>query len=100
MGREVEGVVETKAEREREKGGGGGGGRGGGGGGGGGGGEARQEHVGEDGVREQEEKRREQESEDRASSPFYSESRTPGCCQVTVGLSLAEMSLSIRSPCS
>jgi hypothetical protein len=32
---------------------------------------------------EQEEKRREQESEEGASSPFYSESGTPGCPQVT-----------------
>ena len=26
-----------------------------------------------------------------ASSPFYSESGTPGCCQVTVGQSLDKM---------
>jgi hypothetical protein len=36
---------------------------------------------------EQKEKRRqqEQESEEGASSPFYSESGSPGCCQATVG---------------
>ena len=28
---------------------------------------------------------RKQEREEGASSPFYSESGTPGCCQVTVG---------------
>jgi hypothetical protein len=30
-------------------------------------------------------RRQEQERAERASSPFYSESGTPGCCQVTVG---------------
>jgi hypothetical protein len=30
----------------------------------------------------------EQEREEGASSPFYSESDIPGCCQVTVGRSL------------
>jgi hypothetical protein len=34
---------------------------------------------------------REQEREEGASSPFYSESGTPGCCQVTVGWSLDKM---------
>ena len=33
-------------------------------------------------------KAREQESVEGASSPFYSESGTPDCCQVTVGRSL------------
>ena len=33
----------------------------------------------------------EQEREEGASSPFYSESGTSGCCQVTVGQSLEEM---------
>ena len=36
-------------------------------------------------------KRREQESEEVASSPFYSKSSIPGYCQVTVGRSLGEM---------
>ena len=46
-----------------------------------------------DGARGQSEskKAREQESEEGASSPFYSESGTPGCCQVTVGQSLDKM---------
>ena len=35
--------------------------------------------------------REEQVREEGASSPFYSESGTPGCCQVTVGQSLEEM---------
>jgi hypothetical protein len=34
---------------------------------------------------------RRQEREEVASSPFYSESGTPGCCQVTVKRSLDEM---------
>ena len=34
-------------------------------------------------------------SEERASSPFYSESGTPGCCQVTVGQGLDRMLTSI-----
>jgi hypothetical protein len=37
---------------------------------------------------EQEKRGREQENEAGASSPFYSESGTPGHCQVTVGRSL------------
>jgi hypothetical protein len=42
--------------------------------------------------REEIEKRgREQESEEGASSLFYPESGTLGCCQVTVGWSLEEM---------
>ena len=32
-----------------------------------------------------------QESEEGASSPFYSESGLPGCCQVTMGQSLDRM---------
>jgi hypothetical protein len=32
---------------------------------------------------EREYRKRKQESEKGASSPFYSESGTPGCCQVT-----------------
>jgi hypothetical protein len=31
---------------------------------------------------------REREREEGANRPFYSESGTPGCCQVTVGQSL------------
>jgi hypothetical protein len=43
-------------------------------------------------TRERESKReREQESEEGASSPFYSVSGLPGCCQVTVGWSLDKM---------
>jgi hypothetical protein len=38
-------------------------------------------------------KARDQEREEGASSPFYSESGTPGCCQVTVGRSLTIMIL-------
>jgi hypothetical protein len=34
---------------------------------------------------------RRQEREEGASSLFYSESGTPGCCQVTVGWSLDKM---------
>ena len=34
---------------------------------------------------------RELKREERASSPLYSESGIPGCCQVTVGQSLEEM---------
>ena len=41
------------------------------------------------GEREGKEQKQEQESEEEgASSPFYSESGTPGYCQVTVGQSL------------
>ena len=40
---------------------------------------------------EQEERAREQESDEGASSPFHSESGTPGCCQVTVEQSLDKM---------
>ena len=49
--------------------------------------------VGEE-AREQSEskKAREQEGAKGASSPFYSESGIPGCCQVTVGWSLDKMS--------
>ena len=35
--------------------------------------------------------REEQKREEGASSPFYSESGIPGCCQVTVGQSLDRM---------
>ena len=35
--------------------------------------------------------REEQESKEGSSSPFYSESDLPGCCQVTVGWSLDRM---------
>jgi hypothetical protein len=44
------------------------------------------------------EQEQENEGEGRASSP-YSESGTPGCCQVTVGRSLDEMSGSICCLC-
>jgi hypothetical protein len=37
---------------------------------------------------EQKEKRRKQDSEEGARSPFYSESGIPGCCQEPVGRSL------------
>lgn len=33
------------------------------------------------------ESKKEQESEEGANSPFYTESGTPGCCPVTVGWS-------------
>jgi hypothetical protein len=47
------------------------------------------EGNGEKGKRVRGKKRREQaEREEVVSSPFYSESCTPGCCQVTVGRSL------------
>ena len=36
-------------------------------------------------------RRQDQERAEGASSPFYSESGIPGCCQVTVGQSLEEM---------
>jgi hypothetical protein len=36
-------------------------------------------------VREQEQEERARESEEGPSSPFYCESGTPGCCQVTMG---------------
>jgi preprotein translocase subunit SecG len=39
---------------------------------------------------------RRQESEEGASSPFYSESGTPGFCQVTVGQSLDKMPILIN----
>ena len=35
-----------------------------------------------------EEEKSKSKREEGASSPFYSESGTPGCCQVTVGQSL------------
>jgi hypothetical protein len=79
MGRGVEGVVETKK----------------GGGGRGRGGEERENACGEGGGEWGEKGRRgkrarEQESEEGAGSPFYSESGTPGYCQVTVGRSRKE----------
>ena len=46
--------------------------------------------LGREGRRESKSKRK-QESEEGANSPFYSESGTPGCCQVTVGRSLDRM---------
>ena len=60
--------------------------------------EAGHEHVEREGGREWGERgkgkaraREEQEKEEGASSPLYSESGTPGCCQVTVGWSLKGM---------
>ena len=40
------------------------------------------------GARTRGEEKRAREQEEKASSPFYSESGTPGCCQVTVWQSL------------
>ena len=53
---------------------------------------------GRKGARAQEGKKgtRNQEREEGASSPFYSESGTPGCCQVTVGQSLDKMPTEAR----
>jgi hypothetical protein len=52
----------------------------------------RGEGVGREGERgegtEREQEGKEQERDEGASSPFHSESGTPGCCQVTVGWSL------------
>jgi hypothetical protein len=52
--------------------------------------EASHEQEEREGLKESKSKR-EQESKERASSPFYSESGTPGYCQVTVGRSLGRM---------
>jgi hypothetical protein len=41
--------------------------------------------------------RQEQEREEGASSPFYSEPGTPGCCQVTVGWRLHRMLTQMRN---
>lgn len=49
------------------------------------------------GARRQNRARR-QESEEGVSGPFYSESGTPGCCQVTVGRSLDKMATLIIQP--
>jgi hypothetical protein len=55
----------------------------------------REEKNGERGEQEQESRARarkqESKREEGASSPFYSESGTPGCFQVTVGRSLDKM---------
>jgi hypothetical protein len=40
--------------------------------------------MGREGTEKEEVGEEEQENEEEASSPFYSESGTPGCCQVTV----------------
>jgi hypothetical protein len=40
---------------------------------------------------------RDQEREEGASSPFYSGSDLPGCCQVTVGWSLDDRMLTLSS---
>jgi hypothetical protein len=53
-----------------------------------------------DGEREQEgesKSEREQEREEGASSPFYSESGTPGSCQVTVGWRLDRLLTTVPS---
>jgi hypothetical protein len=44
-----------------------------------------------EGTEGEEEKRAREESEEEASSPFYSESGPCGCCQVFVGWSLEGM---------
>jgi hypothetical protein len=44
-----------------------------------------------EGVRGQSENKKTRAREEGPSSPFYSESGTPGCCQVTVGWSLDKM---------
>jgi hypothetical protein len=41
-------------------------------------------------------RKEEQESEEGASSPFYSGSGLPGCCQVTVGQNLDRMLTVVR----
>jgi hypothetical protein len=46
--------------------------------------------MGREGRRESKIKRK-QENEEQASSPFYSKSGIPGCCQATVGQSLDRM---------
>jgi hypothetical protein len=82
MGRGVEGVVEAEKgggrerERERERRGI----------------ETSHEHVkrGGEGNGERGD-RGKRAREEGANSPFYSESGTPGCCQVTVRQSLEEM---------
>ena len=51
--------------------------------------------MGREGEEDKGERAEEQEREEGASSPFYSESGTPVCCQVTVGQSLDRM-LTIR----
>jgi hypothetical protein len=87
MGRGAERVVETEKGRERKSRGV----------------EAGHEHVGREAGGEMERggggagardggRTRRQEREEGASSPFYSESGTPGCCQVTAGQSLDKMS--------
>jgi hypothetical protein len=45
----------------------------------------------EEGKGQEQEERREQEREEGPSSPSYSESGSPGCCQLTLGQSLDEM---------
>jgi len=50
--------------------------------------EGRGEGNGERWDRREEGKSKKQENEEGASSPFYSESGIPGCCQVTVGWSI------------
>ena len=52
--------------------------------------------MGREGTEGEEGKRAKEESEEAASSPFYSESGTSGCCQVTVGRSL-EASLDYKA---
>jgi hypothetical protein len=49
--------------------------------------------------REERARSRRQERMEGASSPFYSESGTPGCCQVTVGWSLDKMPTQIVCKC-
>jgi hypothetical protein len=81
MGRTVERIVEAEKGREKIKAGHEHMGAGGG--------------MGKEGEQEQEERERERERgrrrRRRGKQPFYSESGTPGCCQVTVGQSLDKM---------
>ena len=53
--------------------------------------EADHENVKRDGGERRGREGRGEESEERAHSPFYSESGIPGCCQVTVGWNLEGM---------
>ena len=66
--------------------------------GGGTGREASHEQV-ERGKMEGRARRQESRRAEGASSPFYSESGIPGCCQVTVGWSLDKMLTIVVQPC-
>ena len=61
--------------------------------------EAVHEHVKKEGGGEWGERGKKARERGEASSPFYSKSGIPGCCQVTVGQSLEEMlTLRVSSP--